>query len=253
MPALRARAAILSAMDSTATAGAIEAEVRKFDALAHEFWDPRGAFRPLHALNPQRVAYVAQRSELSQRRVLDIGCGGGLLAEALARHGAHVSGIDMAPAMIEVARLHAHESQLQIDYHRCSAEQFAAQAAAPFDLITCMELIEHVPSPAALLAATARLLRPGGDLFVSTINRNLRSFLLAIVGAEYLLQLIPRGTHEYARLLRPSELARLARAEQLTLCDVSGIDYNPFSHVARLTADAGVNYLAHFRRAAEAA
>ena len=232
---------------------AMDAEVRKFDALAHEFWDPRGAFRPLHALNPQRVAYVAQRCALSQRRALDIGCGGGLLSEALARHGAHVSGIDLAPAMIEVARLHAHESQLQIDYQQCSAEQLAAQGGAPFDVIACMELIEHVPSPAALLAATARLLRPGGDLFVSTINRNLRSFLLAIIGAEYLLHLIPRGTHEYARLLRPAELARLARAAHMTLCDVSGIDYNPFRHSARLTADPSVNYLAHFRRETEAA
>jgi 2-polyprenyl-6-hydroxyphenyl methylase/3-demethylubiquinone-9 3-methyltransferase len=240
-------------MNSTATAAAIDSEVRKFDALAHEFWDPRGAFRPLHALNPQRVAYVAQRSALSQRRVLDIGCGGGLLTEALARHGAHVSGIDLAPAMIEVARLHAHESQLQIDYHLSSAQQFVAQVTSPFDVITCMELIEHVPSPAALLAAIAKLLRPGGDLFVSTINRSLRSFLLAIVGAEYLLRLIPRGTHEYARLLRPAQLARLARAEHLTLCDVSGLDYNPFSNSARLTADASVNYLVHFRREAEAA
>jgi 2-polyprenyl-6-hydroxyphenyl methylase/3-demethylubiquinone-9 3-methyltransferase len=240
-------------MNSTATAAAMDTEIRKFDALAHEFWDPRGAFKPLHALNPPRVAYVAQRSALSQRRVLDIGCGAGLLAEALARHGAHVSAIDLAPAMIEVARLHAHESQLQIDYHQCSAEQFVVQATGPFDVITCMELIEHVPSPAVLLAASARLLRPGGDLFVSTINRNLRSFLLAIVGAEYLLRLIPRGTHEYARLLRPAELARLARAEDLTLCDIGGLDYNPFNNTARLTADVSVNYLAHFRREADEA
>ena len=231
----------------------MDAEVRKFDALAHEFWDPRGAFKPLHALNPPRVAYVAQRSALSQRRLLDIGCGGGLLTEALARHGAHVSGIDLAPAMIEVARLHAHESQLQIDYQLCAAEQFVAQATTPFDVITCMELVEHVPSPAALFAAMTRLLRPGGDLFVSTINRNLRSFLLAIVGAEYLLRLIPRGTHEYARLLRPAELARLGRAEHLTLCDVGGLDYNPFSNSARLTANASVNYLMHFRREADQA
>jgi 2-polyprenyl-6-hydroxyphenyl methylase/3-demethylubiquinone-9 3-methyltransferase len=240
-------------MSSTATAPTMDAEVRKFDALAHEFWDPRGAFRPLHVLNPVRVDYLAQRCSLAQRRVLDIGCGGGLLAEALARRGAHVSAIDMAPAMIDVARLHAHESGLAIDYQQCSAEQLAGEAAATFDVITCMELIEHVPSPAALLAASAQLLRPGGDLFVSTINRNLRSFLLAIVGAEYLLHLIPRGTHEYARLLRPAELARLARAAHLTLCDVSGIDYNPFSHSARLTADASVNYLAHFRRETDAA
>ena len=231
----------------------MDAEVRKFDALAHEFWDPRGAFKPLHALNPPRVAYVAQRSALSQRRLLDIGCGGGLLTEALARHGAHVSGIDLAPAMIEVARLHAHESQLQIDYQLCAAEQFVAQATTPFDVITCMELVEHVPSPAGLFAAMTRLLRPGGDLFISTINRNLRSFLLAIVGAEYLLRLIPRGTHEYARLLRPAELARLGRAERLTLCDVGGLDYNPFSNTARLTANASVNSLAHFRREVEPA
>ena len=235
-------------MSSTATAPTMDAEVRKFDALAHEFWDPRGAFRPLHVLNPVRVDYLAQRCSLAKRRVLDIGCGGGLLAEALARRGAHVSAIDMAPAMIDVARLHAHESGLAIDYQQFSAEQLAGEAAATFDVITCMELIEHVPSPAGLLSATARLLRPGGDLFVSTINRNLRSFLLAIVGAEYLLHLIPCGTHEYARLVRPAELARLARAAHLTLCDVSGIDYNPFSHSARLTADASVNYLAHFRR-----
>jgi 2-polyprenyl-6-hydroxyphenyl methylase/3-demethylubiquinone-9 3-methyltransferase len=240
-------------MTTPATAMPLDPEVRKFDALAHEFWDPRGVFRPLHVLNPQRVAYVAQRCALSQRRVLDIGCGGGLLAEALARHGAHVSGIDMAPVMIEVARLHAHESRLQIDYHQCSAEQFAADSSGAYDVITCMELVEHVPNPAALLAAIGRLLRPGGDLFVSTINRNLRSFLLAIVGAEYLLRLLPRGTHEYARLLRPAELARMARAARLTLCDVSGIDYNPFDHSARLSADARVNYLAHFRREAEAA
>jgi 2-polyprenyl-6-hydroxyphenyl methylase/3-demethylubiquinone-9 3-methyltransferase len=240
-------------MNSSGGAAAMDAEVRKFDALAHEFWDPRGAFRPLHALNPHRLDYVAQRCSLSQRRVLDIGCGGGLLTEGLTRHGAHVSGIDLAPSMIEVARLHAHESQLQIDYHLCSAEQFVGEAVSPFDVVTCMELIEHVPSPAALLTAGARLLRPGGELFVSTINRTLRSFLLAIVGAEYLLKLIPRGTHEYARLLRPAELARLARAAGLTLCDVSGLDYNPFNNSARLSRDAGVNYLAHFRREAAAA
>jgi 2-polyprenyl-6-hydroxyphenyl methylase/3-demethylubiquinone-9 3-methyltransferase len=235
-------------MNSPASATVDPAEVHKFDALAHEFWDPRGAFHPLHALNPVRLEYVAQRSALAQRRALDVGCGGGLLAESLARHGAHVSAIDLAPAMIEVARLHAHESALSIDYHVSSVEQFALQAAAPFDVITCMELIEHVASPAALLAAMTQLLRPGGDLFISTINRNLRSFALAIVAAEYLLHLIPRGTHEYARLLRPAELARLARAEGLELRDITGIHYNPLTRSARLSRDAGVNYLAHFRR-----
>jgi 2-polyprenyl-6-hydroxyphenyl methylase / 3-demethylubiquinone-9 3-methyltransferase len=237
-------------MNSQSAAAPLSSEVQKFDALAHEFWDPRGAFHPLHALNPVRLEYIAQRTELSQRRLADIGCGGGLLAEALARHGAQVCGIDLAPAMIEVARLHAHESQLPIDYRVCSAEQLAQAGAGPFDVITCMELIEHVDDPAALLAAIAALLRPGGALFVSTINRNLRSFLLAIVGAEYLLRLIPRGTHEYARLLRPAELARLARRHGLELRDVSGIDFNPFARSARISADARVNYLAHFHRPA---
>jgi 2-polyprenyl-6-hydroxyphenyl methylase/3-demethylubiquinone-9 3-methyltransferase len=224
--------------------------VQKFDALAHEFWDPHGAFHPLHALNPVRLDYVAQRAQLSQRRLLDVGCGGGLLAEGLARHGAQVCGIDLAPAMIEVARLHAHETRLPIDYRLCSAEELAASGAGPFDVITCMELIEHVEDPQALLAAIASLLRPAGELFVSTINRNLRSFLLAIVGAEYLLRLIPRGTHQYARLLRPAELARLARARGLELVDVSGIEFNPFTRAARLSADPSVNYLAHFHRPA---
>lgn len=233
-------------MSSHTAAAQLSSEVQKFDALAHEFWDPRGAFHPLHALNPVRSDYILQRAALSQRRVLDIGCGGGLLAESLARHGAQVCGIDLAPAMIEVANLHAHESQLQIDYRCCPAEELAASGAGPFDLITCMELIEHVPSPAALLAAIASLLRPGGDLVVSTINRNLRSFLLAIVGAEYLLNLIPRGTHEYARLVRPAELARLARAHGLQLRDVSGVEFNPFTRTARISTDARVNYMAHF-------
>jgi 2-polyprenyl-6-hydroxyphenyl methylase / 3-demethylubiquinone-9 3-methyltransferase len=226
----------------------LSTEVQKFDALAHEFWDPSGAFHPLHALNPVRRDYVAQRTELYQRRVADVGCGGGLLAEALARRGAQVCGIDLAPAMIEVAQLHAHESQLTIDYRICSAEQLAQSDAGGFDAITCMELIEHVDDPAALVASLATLLRPGGDLFVSTINRNLRSFLTAIVAAEYVLNLIPRGTHEYARLLRPAELARLARAQGLELRDVSGLEFNPFARTARLRADAGVNYLAHFQR-----
>jgi 2-polyprenyl-6-hydroxyphenyl methylase/3-demethylubiquinone-9 3-methyltransferase len=226
---------------------AMDAEVRKFDALAHEFWDPRGAFHPLHTLNPVRLGYVTQRVDLANKRVLDVGCGGGLLAESLARQGAVVTAIDLAPSMIEVAQLHAHESRLQIAYQVSSAEQFAARSGAIFDVITCMELIEHVPSPASLLHAIAQMLRPGGQLFLSTINRNLRSFLLAIVGAEYMLKLIPRGTHEYARLVRPSELARLARASQLSLRDVSGIAFNPFLRTAHLSADASVNYLAHFQ------
>jgi 2-polyprenyl-6-hydroxyphenyl methylase/3-demethylubiquinone-9 3-methyltransferase len=202
----------------------------------------------LHALNPVRLDYIAARAPLAQRRVLDVGCGGGLLAEAMTRQGAQVCGIDLAPGMIEVARLHAHESQLPIDYRLCSAQELASSVGPVFDVVTCMELIEHVPSPAALLAATAAMLRPGGDLFVSTINRTLRSFLLAIVGAEYLLNVVPRGTHQYAQLVRPADLARLARAQGLELQDVSGVEYNPFTRQARLSADARVNYLAHFHR-----
>jgi 2-polyprenyl-6-hydroxyphenyl methylase/3-demethylubiquinone-9 3-methyltransferase len=223
-------------------------EVQKFDVLAHEFWDPRGAFFPLHALNPLRTAYVVERAELSQRRVLDVGCGGGLLCEALCRHGAHVTGIDMAPSMIEVARLHAFESQLAIDYEVSSVEQYVTRATSPFDVITCMELLEHVPAPETLLTAIAQLLRPGGHLFVSTINRNLRSFALAIVGAEYLLRLLPRGTHQYERLLHPSELAQLGRSHGLVLRDLTGITFNPFRRTAQLSRDIGINYLAHFQR-----
>lgn len=237
--------------DPSAQSASIDAEVRKFDALAHEFWDPRGAFHPLHSLNPVRLEYVAGRARLAQQRVLDVGCGGGLLAESLSRSGAVVTGIDLAPNMIEVARLHAHESQLEIDYQLTSAEQLAQVCERPFDVITCMEMIEHVPDPAGLLLAIAKLLRPGGHFFLSTINRNLRSFLLAIVGAEYVLKLLPRGTHEYARLLRPAELARHARAARLTLRDVSGIEFNPFTRSARLTADTSVNYLAHFESEAD--
>lgn len=221
-------------------------EVAKFDVLAHEFWDPRGAFHTLHALNPVRLAYVSARAGLAGRRVLDVGCGGGLLCEGLCRAGAFVTGIDMAPAMIEVARLHAHESGLSIDYQLSSAEQYAAARPAPFDVITCMELIEHVPDPARVFAAFARLLRPGGELFISTVNRNLRSFLFAIVGAEYLLRLLPRGTHEYARLLRPSELDSMARAQGFALQDLAGVQYNPVLRSAHLDHDVGINYLAHF-------
>jgi 2-polyprenyl-6-hydroxyphenyl methylase/3-demethylubiquinone-9 3-methyltransferase len=235
-------------MSSSASAAVDPREVHKFDVLAHEFWDPRGAFHTLHALNPVRLAFVAERCVLSGARALDVGCGGGLLAEALVRQGAQVSAVDMSPSMIEVARLHAHESAVSIDYQLLSPEQYAQRAPAPFDVITCMELIEHVPDPAALLAVLAGLLRPGGHLFLSTVNRNLRSFAFAIVGAEYVLRLLPRGTHEYARLLRPSELAQFARAEGLALQQLSGISFNPLLRSARLSRDVGINYLAHFRR-----
>jgi 2-polyprenyl-6-hydroxyphenyl methylase/3-demethylubiquinone-9 3-methyltransferase len=224
------------------------AELAKFEASAAAFWDLRGEFRPLHLLNPVRLQFIAERTALAGSRVLDVGCGGGLLAEALARAGARVTAIDLAPAMIEVARLHAAESALAVDYRLSSAEEMAAAEPAGFDVVTCMEMLEHVPAPAAMTVTLAQLLRPGGALFVSTINRNLRSFLLAIVGAEYLLNLIPRGTHEYERLIRPAELARWARAAGLTLSAMTGIDLNPFTERVALSRNVTVNYLAHFQR-----
>ncbi|MEN9705166.1 MAG: hypothetical protein RLZZ393_1045 [Pseudomonadota bacterium] len=225
------------------------AEIAKFDALAHRFWDEGGEFKPLHRLNPVRAAYVAERATLPGRRVLDVGCGGGLLAEALRRAGAQVTAVDRAPAMIEVARLHAAESGLQIDYRVTDALQLLADPAERHDVVCCMEMLEHVPDPAAMLGALCGLVSPGGDLFVSTINRNPRAFATAIVGAEYLLRLLPRGTHEYARFIRPSELAGYARAAGFDLVDLAGLDYDPFSGRCRRTTDVGVNYMAHLRAA----
>jgi 2-polyprenyl-6-hydroxyphenyl methylase/3-demethylubiquinone-9 3-methyltransferase len=226
-------------------ANADRAELAKFDALAARFWDIHGDFRPLHLLNPVRLQFVTARTAVAGRRVLDVGCGGGLLSEALARTGAQVCGIDLAPGMIEVARLHAAESGLAIDYRVASAEEVAQQRPGHFHVVTCMEMLEHVPDPAAMTATLARLLAPGGALFVSTLNRNLKSFLLAIVGAEYVLRLIPPGTHEYERLIRPAELARSARAAGLTLAELAGIEFNPLTGHVALSADVSVNYLAH--------
>lgn len=228
--------------------GADAAELAKFDALAHRFWDPHGEFRPLHRLNPVRTQFVRERSTLAGARVLDVGCGGGLLAEALAEAGAQVTAVDLAPAMIEVARLHALERGVSIDYRAVSAEMLVDAGTAPFEVVTCMEMLEHVPDPRTTFASFARLVRPGGHLFVSTINRGAKSFVLAIVAAEYVLRLLPRGTHEYERFIRPSELVALAREAGFTVEDLAGIAYDPFSEHSALTTDTSVNYLAHFRR-----
>lgn len=223
-------------------------EIGKFDALAARFWDPHGEFRPLHLLNPVRTKFVAERAPLAGARVLDVGCGGGLLCEALARAGASVTGIDLAPGMIEVARLHATDQALQIDYRVAPAESLLETAAGTFDIVTSMEMLEHVPDPRQMTASLAQLVRPGGQVFLSTLNRNLKSFLLAIVGAEYVLGLIPRGTHEYERLIRPSELAQWARAAGLTLREIAGIELNPLDRTVGLSRDPSVNYLAHLSR-----
>lgn len=229
-------------------ANADRSELGKFDSLAARFWDPRGEFRPLHILNPLRTDFIAARAALAGSRVLDVGCGGGLLCESLARAGGVVTGIDLAPGMIEVARLHAAEQGLAIDYRLVSADETCTTQSGSFDIVTCMEMLEHVPDPARMTATLAALVRPGGAVFISTINRNLKSFLLAIVAAEYLLGLIPRGTHEYERLIRPSQLARWARAAGLSLRDVAGISFNPLTSSARLDTDPSVNYLAHLER-----
>lgn len=226
------------------------AEIAKFAAWAHRFWDPAGEFKPLHVLNPTRLAYIQDRLSLTGLRVLDVGCGGGLLAEGLARAGAEVVAIDLAEPMIEVARLHAQASELRIDYRCASAEALAATEPRSFDVITCMEMLEHVPDPAATVQALAALLKPGGAVFISTLNRNLRSFLLAIIGAEYLLKIIPAGTHEYERLIRPSELARHARAADLEILGLAGLEYDPLTSLSRLTGDVGVNYLCHLHKPA---
>ena len=223
-------------------------ELSKFDALAHRFWDPHGEFRPLHLLNPVRLGFIAEHASLAGVRALDVGCGGGLLSETLSRQGARVTAIDLAPGMIEVARLHAAEEGLDIDYRVAAAEELAASLAQSFDVITCMEMLEHVPQPQHMLATLAALIRPGGSVFVSTLNRNLKAFLLAIVGAEYVLKLLPRGTHEYERLIRPSELARWARSAGLPPRALAGIELNPYTGSCRLTRDPSVNYLMHLER-----
>jgi 2-polyprenyl-6-hydroxyphenyl methylase/3-demethylubiquinone-9 3-methyltransferase len=228
------------------------AEIRKFDALAGRFWDPAGEFGPLHRLNPLRLQYIAERAPLAGQAVLDVGCGGGILAEALARAGASVTGIDLAPAALATAELHALESGVTIRYRQVSAEALAAEQPGAYDVVTCMEMLEHVPDPASVIGALARLVRPGGAVFVSTLNRTPKAFALAIVGAEYLARLLPRGTHEYARFIRPSELARAARAAGLTLTHLAGIGYAPLTREFRLEPRVDVNYLAHFTRPAAA-
>jgi 2-polyprenyl-6-hydroxyphenyl methylase/3-demethylubiquinone-9 3-methyltransferase len=226
-------------------------ELDKFSALAHRWWDPESEFKPLHEINPLRLGWIERMAGgIAGRDVLDVGCGGGILAEAMAGRGARVTGIDLADKPLKVAKLHLLESGQKVDYRRIAVEQLAAEQPGRYDVVTCMEMLEHVPSPASVIAACARLAKPGGHLFFATLNRNPKSFLFAIVGAEYVLNLLPRGTHEYAKFLRPSELARMARAAGLDVGEIAGLTYNPFTRVYSLGGDADVNYMVHCVREA---
>ena len=225
------------------------AEIAKFSALAHRWWDPTSEFRPLHEINPLRLGHIERLvGGLADKRVLDVGCGGGILAEAMAHGGARVTGIDLAEKPLKVAALHAMETGSSVDYRLVAAEKLAEEMPGAFDLVTCMEMLEHVPDPASVVAACSRLARPGGWVVFSTINRNPKSFLFAIVGAEYVLRMLPKGTHEYARFITPSELARHCRAAALEVTDLTGMTYNPITRTYALGRDVDVNYLLAARR-----
>ena len=228
-----------------AAANADPAELAKFSALAHRWWDPQSEFKPLHQINPLRLAWIECIAPLAGKAVLDVGCGGGILAEAMASRGARVRGIDLSDKALKVARFHLLESRLPVDYELCPAEPLPARAPGQFDLITCMEMLEHVPDPASTVRACAALSRPGAQLFFSTINRNPKAYLLVVIGAEYVLKLLPKGTHDYAKFVRPSELARYCRNAGLEVRDIIGMSYNPFTKVYSLGRDTGVNYLVH--------
>ena len=230
------------------TANADPAELAKFGDLAHRWWDPQGEFRPLHEINPLRLDWIDRLAPLAGQRVLDVGCGGGILAEAMARRGATVTGIDLSEKPLKVAQLHRLESGVAVDYRLMAAEDLAREAAGAFDVVTCMEMLEHVPDPARTVAACATLVRPGGRVFFSTINRNLKSYVFAVIGAEYVLRLLPRGTHDYARFIKPSELSRWAREAGLAPGELKGMTYNPLTKVFQLGADCDVNYLLACRR-----
>lgn len=226
------------------------AEIAKFEALASRWWDPQSEFKPLHEINPLRLDYIERNAGgLAGKRVLDVGCGGGILAESMAALGGQVTGIDMGEAPLSVARLHGLESGISVAYEQSTAEAYAARHAGTFDVVTCMEMLEHVPDPASVIAACARLAKPGGAIFFSTINRNPKSYLFAIVGAEYLLRLLPRGTHDYEKFIRPSELEAWARHAGLKLLDLTGMSYNPLSRQYSLGRDLDVNYLAYAHHA----
>ena len=225
-----------------------ELELQKFSALAHRWWDPNSEFKPLHDINPLRLNYIDGLAHIAGKKILDVGCGGGILSESMAARGAEVTGIDLGDKPLKVAKLHLLETGQKVDYRLIAVEDLAAEQPGQFDVVTCMEMLEHVPDPASIVRACAQLAKPGGQVFFSTLNRNPKSYLFAVIGAEYLLNLLPRGTHDYARFIKPSELARFARAAGLNVSEVIGMSYQPFSKTYSLGPDASVNYLIAARK-----
>jgi len=224
-------------------------ELEKFSQLAHRWWDPHSEFKPLHAINPLRLEWIDHNAGLAGKKILDIGCGGGILSESMAQRGADVTGIDLSEKALGVARLHLLESGNQVDYRNISAEALAEETAGTYDIITCMEMLEHVPSPASIISACSALVKPGGHVFFSTLNRNPKAYLFAVVGAEYVLNMLPKGTHDYAKFIKPSELSRWAKSVGLEPDELTGMSYNPFSQRYSLGRDTSVNYLLHTRMA----
>ena len=224
-------------------------EVAKFEKLASRWWDPDSEFKPLHDINPLRLDYILRYGSLRGKQVVDVGCGGGLLTEAMAAKGADVTGIDMGKSPLAVARLHQHESGLEIDYQQTTAEALAASRPGRYDTVTCLEMLEHVPVPESVVHSCSRLVKTGGHVFFSTINRNPKAYLFAVIGAEHILRLLPRGTHDYRKFIRPSELDRWSRHSGLELVDITGLSYNPLTREYRLGDDVSVNYIACFRKA----
>ena len=235
-------------MNESATQNVDTAEVHKFDSMAARWWDTEGEFRPLHDLNPLRLRFIQQHADIVGKSVLDIGCGGGILSESMAHAGAKVTGIDVAQKALAVARLHAMESNIEIDYQKQMAEDHAEEHAGNYDVVTCLELLEHVPDPSSIIKASAQLVKPGGTIFFSTINRNPKAYALAVIGAEYILRLLPKGTHDYEKFIKPSELAGWARDAGLNLIDQAGMHYNPILRSASLMRSVDVNYLMCFQK-----
>ena len=223
-------------------------EINKFDQMAEQWWDTSGPMKPLHQLNPLRLNFIKQHATVSNKKIVDIGCGGGILSEALARDGGLVTGIDQSEDALEAAKQHAKTHQVNLDYLAITAEEFSRQQAEQFDVVTCLEMLEHVPEPASVVQACAQLLKPGGKVFFSTLNRNLKSFLMAIVGAEYVLNLLPRGTHEYAKFLKPSEINQFAESAKLQLVELTGIHYNPIMQSFKLKSNVDVNYICCYEK-----